>query len=434
MTCTTTTRTARSPRKTSSSATVVARTCARSTPAAGAARCASTTSSPRTRRPSGRRSRLRDAGGQTAVLRPADAVGAEDVPKVYLSVPRTFNDAQPIGDRYKRGIPVIINLQTVEAGLAKRLIDFASGLTYALEGRMQRIADKVFLLTPENVELSAEDQARYLDAGFFNQAVDLHADAGGVERRGRERPRRHRHPGDVRHAGPAAGQAAVRPRVRRRHRRARRRGLQLPARGRRRHEHRAGLRDVVVGGRLRRLRLHARPRDAAAHPVARGHGDGAVRPAVARRLARGGLAAAGAAPSARADRRARLARLCRLRARVHPLRRDLRLGAREGLARAAARECLQRRLLDPRDDDGRAGAARDPPRHGGRGHASSRTPRASAISGSTRSTSATRKRCGWPTTTSSTATARRRSRSCRARRSRSCPSTTSARATRATST
>ena len=101
---------------------------------------------------------------------PYEAPVAEDVPKVYLSVPRTFNDAQPIGDRYKRGIPVIINLQTVEASLAKRLIDFASGLTYALEGRMQRIADKVFLLTPENVELSAEDQARYLDAGFFNQA------------------------------------------------------------------------------------------------------------------------------------------------------------------------------------------------------------------------------------------------------------------------
>jgi cell division inhibitor SepF len=119
--------------------------------------------------PTGRR-RLRDAGAATSVLRPADSIGADDVPKVYLSVPRTFNDAQPIGDRYKRGIPVIINLQTVEASLAKRLIDFASGLTYALEGRMQRIADKVFLLTPENVELSAEDQARYLDAGFFNQA------------------------------------------------------------------------------------------------------------------------------------------------------------------------------------------------------------------------------------------------------------------------
>jgi cell division inhibitor SepF len=115
------------------------------------------------------RRRLRDAGGQTAVLRATEAP-VEDVPKVYLSVPRAFNDAQAIGDRYKRGIPVIINLQTVEASLAKRLIDFASGLTYALEGRMQRIADKVFLLTPENVELSAEDQARYLDAGFFNQA------------------------------------------------------------------------------------------------------------------------------------------------------------------------------------------------------------------------------------------------------------------------
>ena len=113
--------------------------------------------------------RLRDTGAQTSVLRATEAP-VDDVPKVYLSVPRTFNDAQPIGDRYKRGIPVIINLQTVEPGLAKRLIDFASGLTYALEGRMQRIADKVFLLTPENVELSAEDQARYLDAGFFNQA------------------------------------------------------------------------------------------------------------------------------------------------------------------------------------------------------------------------------------------------------------------------
>ena len=162
-------RTVRRPRRTSSSATGVARTCARSTPSAGAARCAWTTSSRRTDEPAGRR-RLRDAGAQTSVLRSAESAVAEDVPKVYLSVPRTFNDAQPIGDRYKRGIPVIINLQTVEPGLAKRLIDFASGLTYALEGRMQRIADKVFLLTPENVELSAEDQARYLDAGFFNQA------------------------------------------------------------------------------------------------------------------------------------------------------------------------------------------------------------------------------------------------------------------------
>ena len=87
-------------------------------------------------------------------------------------MPRTFNDAQPIGDRYKRGIPVIINLQTVEPGLAKRLIDFASGLTYALEGRMQRIADKVFLLTPENVELSAEDQAPLPRRGLLQPGLE----------------------------------------------------------------------------------------------------------------------------------------------------------------------------------------------------------------------------------------------------------------------
>jgi cell division inhibitor SepF len=113
--------------------------------------------------------RRHDAGAQTAVIRPAAARG-EDLPKVYLSVPRSFNDAQPIADRMKRGVPVIINLQTADAALAKRLIDFASGLTYALDGGMQRIADKVFLLTPPDVELSAEDRARYVDGGFFNQA------------------------------------------------------------------------------------------------------------------------------------------------------------------------------------------------------------------------------------------------------------------------
>ena len=84
-------------------------------------------------------------------------------------MPRSFNDAQTIADRFKRDIPVIINLQSADTQLAKRLIDFASGLTYALDGGMQRIADKVFLLTPRDVELSAEDRARYLDGGFFNQ-------------------------------------------------------------------------------------------------------------------------------------------------------------------------------------------------------------------------------------------------------------------------
>ena len=66
--------------------------------------------------------------------------------KVHLILPRSFNDAQQIADRFKDGVPVILNLQSADQDLSKRLIDFASGLTYALDGGMQRVADKVFLL------------------------------------------------------------------------------------------------------------------------------------------------------------------------------------------------------------------------------------------------------------------------------------------------
>jgi cell division inhibitor SepF len=92
--------------------------------------------------------------------------------RVHLVLPRSFNDAQQIADRFKDSVPVILNLQSADTELSKRLIDFASGLTYALDGSMQRVADKVFLLTPKNVEVSAEERARALDpaGGFFNQA------------------------------------------------------------------------------------------------------------------------------------------------------------------------------------------------------------------------------------------------------------------------
>jgi cell division inhibitor SepF len=91
--------------------------------------------------------------------------------RVHLVLPRSFNDAQQIADKFKVGIPVILNLQGCDAELSKRLIDFTSGLTYALDGGMQRVADKVFLLTPRNVEVSAEERARLLErGGFFNQA------------------------------------------------------------------------------------------------------------------------------------------------------------------------------------------------------------------------------------------------------------------------
>jgi cell division inhibitor SepF len=105
---------------------------------------------------------------RTRVLRPVGNGGA-DV-QVHLVAPRTFNDAQEIADRFKHAVPVIMNLQTTETELSRRLIDFASGLTYALDGGMQRIADKTFLLTPRNVEVSAEQQARLVEKGFFNQS------------------------------------------------------------------------------------------------------------------------------------------------------------------------------------------------------------------------------------------------------------------------
>ena len=103
-------------------------------------------------------------------LRGVEGLAGAGTARVHLVLPRSFNDAQQVADRFKEGVPVILNLQASDQDLSKRLIDFASGLTYALDGGMQRIADKVFLLTPRNVELSAEDRARMLERGFFNQA------------------------------------------------------------------------------------------------------------------------------------------------------------------------------------------------------------------------------------------------------------------------
>jgi cell division inhibitor SepF len=105
---------------------------------------------------------------RTSVLRP---VGNHrgDV-RVHLVIPKSFNDAQDVADKFKDSIPVILNLQSSDTDLSKRLIDFSSGLTYALDGGMQRIADKVFLLTPRNVEVSAEERARLIEKGFFNQS------------------------------------------------------------------------------------------------------------------------------------------------------------------------------------------------------------------------------------------------------------------------
>ena len=111
------------------------------------------------------------SGSRSTQLRAVEQVRQAPAMEVHLVVPKSFNDAQQIADKFKDSIPVILNLQGADTDLSKRLIDFASGLTYALNGGMQRVADKVFLLTPRNVEVSAEQRAQLLErGGFYNQA------------------------------------------------------------------------------------------------------------------------------------------------------------------------------------------------------------------------------------------------------------------------
>ncbi len=106
----------------------------------------------------------------TTTLRPVAPPRRASSGNFHFVAPKNFNDVQDVGDKFKASIPVILNLQNADHELAKRIIDFVSGLTYALEGGMQRIADKVFLLTPEGVQLSAEQRADLASNDFFNQS------------------------------------------------------------------------------------------------------------------------------------------------------------------------------------------------------------------------------------------------------------------------
>ena len=90
--------------------------------------------------------------------------------RVHVMEPSGFNDAQEVGDRLKAGQPVILNLQGVDRDLQRRLIDFSSGLAYALSGTMSKAADQVFLLTPSNVEVSEEEKERLQARGLYRAA------------------------------------------------------------------------------------------------------------------------------------------------------------------------------------------------------------------------------------------------------------------------
>ncbi len=108
---------------------------------------------------------IRVAAGTTSV----GAVRSVAPAKVHVIEPHAFNDAQEVGDRLRSGTPVIVNLQGLDRELQRRLIDFASGLCYALGGTMSKVGDQVFLLTPPNVEVSDDEKDRLRDRGLYRR-------------------------------------------------------------------------------------------------------------------------------------------------------------------------------------------------------------------------------------------------------------------------
>jgi cell division inhibitor SepF len=116
-----------------------------------------------------------EVGGDYAGYQPADwraehVTQTTDLARITTLHPRTYNEARTIGEHFREGTPVIMNLTEMVDSDAKRLVDFAAGLIFGLRGSIERVTNKVFLLSPANVEVTAEDKARIAERGFFNQS------------------------------------------------------------------------------------------------------------------------------------------------------------------------------------------------------------------------------------------------------------------------
>ncbi len=103
-------------------------------------------------------------------VRAVPVTAHDDQYRITTLHPRTYNEARTIGEHFRDGTPVIMNLTEMDDTDAKRLVDFAAGLSFGLRGRIERVTNKVFLLSPEHVEVTAEDKARIAEGGFFNQS------------------------------------------------------------------------------------------------------------------------------------------------------------------------------------------------------------------------------------------------------------------------
>lgn len=102
--------------------------------------------------------------------RPSPVAQAASEYRITTLHPRTYNEARTIGEHFRDGVPVIMNLSEMDDSDAKRLVDFAAGLSFGLRGSIERVTNKVFLISPQNVSVTAEDKARLKQNGFFNQS------------------------------------------------------------------------------------------------------------------------------------------------------------------------------------------------------------------------------------------------------------------------
>lgn len=109
------------------------------------------------------------ARGSVARMVPAPA-GSNDLHRISTIHPRTYNEAKTIGEAFRAGTPVIMNLGEMDDSDAKRLVDFAAGLIFGLRGSIERVTSKVFLLSPANVEVAPAEKVRVPERGFFNQS------------------------------------------------------------------------------------------------------------------------------------------------------------------------------------------------------------------------------------------------------------------------
>ncbi len=106
----------------------------------------------------------------SSTFKPTGTSAGADIYRITTLHPRSYNDARRIGEEYREGVPVIINLTGMDDSDAKRIVDFAAGLVFGLRGSIERITNKVFLLSPANVDVGAEARAQIAQDGFFNQS------------------------------------------------------------------------------------------------------------------------------------------------------------------------------------------------------------------------------------------------------------------------